>query len=119
MIISHSSNCEGTVRGFLKAESAPAGHPLDCAGSESGSGRESESGGQLLGAASPAWAMRVAHTRHGMTPQVRLTFHVRPAVPARPGPGFSERPRGSGPLKKLDDCLWEVLRCTAASARPV
>jgi len=61
--------------------------------------RESESGGQLLGVASPAWSMRVAHTRHGMTPQDR--FRVRPAVPARPGPGFGERPRCSRPVKKL------------------
>ena len=63
----------------------------------------------LLGAASPAWSMRFAHTRHrdGMTLQVRLTFRVRPAVPARPGPGFGERPRCSGPIKNLDG-LFEV-----------
>ena len=61
----------------------------------------------LLGAASPAWSMRFAHTRHGMTQQVRLTFRVRPAVPARPGPGFGERPRCSGPIKNLDG-LFEV-----------
>ncbi len=48
-----------------------------------------------------AWSRRFAQSRQGLTPQVRLTFRVRPAVPARPWPGFSERPRCSEPVKKL------------------
>ena len=45
--------------------------------------------------------MRVAHNRQEMTQQVRLTFRVRPAVPARPRPGFGELLLCSEPVKKL------------------